>query len=956
MKKTIALAFALQTLGTTGFASTDPLFTKQWALLNEGQVVLKNISDLERVSVKGLPGMDINWVDTKDNKTEKEELIVAVIDSGVDIEHPDLKGRIWYNKICDGAPNAKNLACNGFNTLENNNLVTDDIGHGTHVAGLIAANRNTIGVAGAADPRIKIMPLKVLNSEVNGFVYNGKVITDVIADAMLFAIKNGAEVVNLSLGWPKLVDTAKVRLAFQEAEAKNVIVIAASGNNNKDLPTFPCGYENVICVGAIDNRGELADFTNHGSKVDIVAPGESIISTYPRNLESRVLRIKNYESKKGSSQAAPYVAAAVANLKLLNPGLTNDQVRKLLYTSSRELNLKKNDRFAKYGMLDMRALLEAATIKEEEAFINPQLKSLTEVKFKASDRQFAFNLELKNLSNIEYRGLVCLKAFSDSVRLNQNCINVESIAAHQTISLPVSGMLLNLASDSHVLFQVQIDQHVYQTSLVFSRDLNNDSDLISFPLGKASFEDMGVIRGETRASRLSRVFDKYKRIKHPEYFYLERLKQTETATVISLITKDAENFAVKTINLPKVNRVLSIHRQDINQDGKVDYFIYTLSNKKDELQFYLLDEKLNPLFKKQSTWSMTLSTFEGLPIDGGVEKFEWVGLKHATLGNILVPSLYRTYEMPEADNSKTISDRVVSVDPHQFYLNPVVSGESVKIELRVIDSAKMMSALRKKLGVLGSFDEKTVYLLKPFPQTEEESRKGIMRSLIALDENGIGSFYEATLALNGSNFSNIISLTSQKAVDQSLIYPIVNSATGELTKEAVFTTLLNRSSAEFMVKSDNEIKNLLKLDQEWENPIISLTAIFNDGAQKTYMVESRSSMTLMREDGKKATLPIYRDSSFPGQSFSETLMPVLSNGRPGVYINSTLIYGERLYSMIDTQDNGFIRPLNLSIALPNGCVPLAPETLESKTETNYAFLCTDSNKEVALKFLPMSHL
>jgi hypothetical protein len=184
----------------------------------------------------------------------------------------------------------------------------------------------------------------------------------------------------------------------------------------------------------------------------------------------------------------------------------------------------------------------------------------------------------------------------------------------------------------------------------------------------------------------------------------------------------------------------------------------------------------------------------------------------------------------------------------------------------------------------------------------------------------------------------------------------VNSATGELTKEAVFTTLLNRSSAEFMVKSDNEIKNLLKLDQEWENPIISLTAIFNDGAQKTYMVESRSSMTLMREDGKKATLPIYRDSSFPGQSFSETLMPVLSNGRPGVYINSTLIYGERLYSMIDTQDNGFIRPLNLSIALPNGCVPLAPETLERKTETNYAFLCTDSNKEVALKFLPMSHL
>ena len=356
----------------------DPLYVKQWALENKGQIILKNISELERIQLHGVPGVDINWVDTKDIQTSKSELIVAVLDSGLDINHPDLQGRVWYDhKLCDNIPNAQFKACNGFNFLDYNNNLIDDIGHGTHVAGIIAANRNSLGIAGAADPRIKIMPLKVMNSQVKGFVYEGKVFTDVIADAMIFAIKNGAEVINLSLGWPKLIDLEKVKAAFDLAEKNNVIVIAASGNNNKDLPTFPCSYENVICVGAIDNRGDLTDFTNFGSKVDITAPGESIVSTYPSKLESRVLRIKNYESKRGSSQAAPYVAAAVANLKLLHPGLTNNQVRNLLFRSSKKNLNEKNNRFVKFGMLDMKQLLDLASTEEKDAFIIPLIKSLT---------------------------------------------------------------------------------------------------------------------------------------------------------------------------------------------------------------------------------------------------------------------------------------------------------------------------------------------------------------------------------------------------------------------------------------------------------------------------------------------------------------------------------------------------------------------------------------------------
>jgi cell wall-associated protease len=957
MKKTSTLILTMIFSFNAIAAASDPLFSKQWGLENTGQVHLKNINDLERVAVTGIPGIDINWIDTKERKSTKDELIVAVLDSGLDLNHPDLKNRIWYNKkLCEGATNTNAKACNGFNFLENSTVLTDDIGHGTHVAGIIAANRNNIGIAGAGDPRIKIMPLKVLNNQVNGFVYSGKVITDVIADAMIFAINNGAEVINLSLGWPKLIDLPKVRKAFELAEEKNVIVVAASGNNNKDLPTFPCSYENVICVGAINNRGELTDFSNHGSKVDIVAPGESIVSTYPQMVESRVLRIKNYEIKRGSSQASPYVAAAVATLKLLHPELTNNEVRNLLFRSSRKLNSFQDNRFVKFGMLDMKEMLELADQKETKSFVIPELKTLTEVKFKNSDRRFSFKLPLKNISSQEFSGVVCFKTESEAITFDQQCVNVTELAAGQSKVIQVSGLVVDLTTDSHINTTIQIEDKPYLTSLVFSRDLNQDTQIKSHSLGQQTFEDMGIISGERRLSRMVRVFDKHKKLNYPEYFYLEKARQTENQTVVSLVTQKNGRFTVERIVMPKLNKVISIHRQDINFDGKLDYFVYTISAKKDELHLYFFNEELKPLWEKYPFWNFKISTFEGLPIENGLEKFEWVKIKNEKLGNVLVPSIYRSYPMPEADNSKVLSERILGASEHQFYLNPVVSDQSVNVELRVLDSVTMLKNLRKELGLIGTFDTQSLFLLKPFPQTEKESSEGKIRSLVASEESGVLKLFELTFVPEKKSFTSLTELRAEKGIEQSLLYPIVNSNTGKLTEEAIFTTLLNRSTAEFLVKSAMNVTELTLFKNDWENPIIALSAIFDRDGEKTYLIESRSSMTMLRSTGESFSLPVYRDSSFPGQSFSETLAPVLSLGRPALFVNSTLIYGERLYSMVDTENHGFIRPLSLSVSIPVGCVPLAPEVLGDKVSYQYVFLCNEASKEVSLKLLPMSHL
>jgi hypothetical protein len=902
----------------------ETLFPKQWALKNNGQVILKDVSDLERVKVQGIPGVDINWIETGSLLAPKNELIVAVLDSGIDVDHPDLKGRLTSVR---------------WNFLDGNINVADDMGHGTHVAGVIAANKNSMGIVGAADPRIKIMPIKVLSAQVSGFVYKGKLITDIIADAMIFAIQNGAQVINLSLGWPKLIDTAKVRSAFQMAEDKNVLVVAAAGNNNKDLPTFPCAYESVVCVGSIDNRGLLSDFSNHGSKVDVVAPGEYIVSTFPQVLESRVLRIKNYEVKRGSSQAAPFVTASLATLKLFNPDLGNDRARALLFLNSRAL-IEDNKHFVKFGMLDMKAMLNAAASPSDKSFLTPMLKNVTEIRFKKGENKFTINLPLKNISLAAFSGKVCAEIQAVDVSLDKPCVDLTLVNPGQKINLSFTGVLDNLNSDSHLVMKISIDDRSYASTIVFSRDLNSDSEMKVFPIDGAVFDDMGLINGERKLSKLTRVLDKFRRVDFPEYFFMERAKQTPTQTVISLLTKENGMHKIKTITLPLVNRVLSIHRQDINQDGELDYFIYALSANKDQLLFINLNKNLVPLFGKLSTWSFPLSAFEGLPIDGGLEKFDWVKLNHKDLGAILVPSFYKVFTMPELDNSKNILDRVIGQSARLFFMNPTVANEKVSVESRVLDSVSVINKLRSSLGL---FSDQSLTLLKTIPQTKEQNVSGIVHALFSTSDESSTKFFDI---LFNDKTVTVNSLTTSMSVSDSLIYPVINS------DDYILTTLLNRSSAEFLLLSQLTISSQATLKTNWENPIIAMIGAFNQSGVPTLLVENRSTVTLVKEGSPSLELPVYRDSSFPGQNFSETLVPILSSGRAAVYVNSTLIFGERLYIMVDDAQH-FVRPMNLSVAIPEGCVPLAPETLQDRSSFNFTFLCRDPSGAVSLKFLPM---
>jgi Subtilase family/Bacterial pre-peptidase C-terminal domain len=265
-------------------------------------------------------------------------ITVAVIDSGVDITHPDLSSNIWVNRR-EIANNGIDDDRNGyiddvygwnFGVGQNNNDVSPGTpynDHGTHVAGTIAAVRNNIGVTGVA-PNAKIMALRLGDvGESGSFVNAGS-----LATAIRYAVNNGARVINLSLGWTNSVE---LREALTYAASRNVIVISSAGNTSIDSPGNPGSYaiDYGITVGAVDLQRRIANFSNRAGTDSrmhyVVAPGLKIYSTLPG---------RRYGFMDGTSMAAPHVAGVVALMLSANPTLTSAQVRQILTRTATQLS------------------------------------------------------------------------------------------------------------------------------------------------------------------------------------------------------------------------------------------------------------------------------------------------------------------------------------------------------------------------------------------------------------------------------------------------------------------------------------------------------------------------------------------------------------------------------------------------------------------------------------------
>ena len=291
----------------------DQYFKKLWGLHNTGQ----SIAD-----VSGLSDADIDAPAAWNKLSDASDVIVAVVDTGVDYSHADLSENIWINEGevpnngIDDDNNGKIDDIRGWDFVNNDRKPKDKNGHGTHVAGIIGAvGNNAIGVTGVAW-NVKIMPVQGLNKDGYGY-------TSDLVDAIDYAENNGAAIINAS--W---IGSNYSNTLYNVINDSSAIFVCAAGNSSSNIdskPEYPAAFDckNIISVAATNNKDKLANFSNYGKKtVDVGAPGVDIYSTIAGN--------NDYGYKSGTSMSAPFVSGIAALIKDNLPGYSSVEIKKAI--------------------------------------------------------------------------------------------------------------------------------------------------------------------------------------------------------------------------------------------------------------------------------------------------------------------------------------------------------------------------------------------------------------------------------------------------------------------------------------------------------------------------------------------------------------------------------------------------------------------------------------------------
>lgn len=333
-------------------------------------------------------------IDAWDLLKPSRPIIVSIVDTGIDTAHVDLAENIWKNEGETGIDeNGNPKESNGIDD-DNNGFVDDYYGwdffyddnsatyvhpHGTHVAGIVGAVHNTIGVAGLAK-NVKLMSIKIGTDSVTNNICNG-------GEAILYSVMMGADVVNCSWGGPKAsyAEIEAIKLA-----AKHAVVVCAAGNSFQKMELFPGYTKGTLSVASVGNDDVRSRFSTYGTKIGISAPGSKILSTYPVN---------KYTKISGTSMAAPTVSAAAAMVKNNFPHYTPEQIIARLKATADNID-EQNPNCSNYlgtGRVNMYRALAETNCKYLETD-NIKINDNTTFNFDSGEK-LAITADVKNLLN-----------------------------------------------------------------------------------------------------------------------------------------------------------------------------------------------------------------------------------------------------------------------------------------------------------------------------------------------------------------------------------------------------------------------------------------------------------------------------------------------------------------------------------------------------------------------------
>ncbi|MCT4641489.1 MAG: S8 family serine peptidase [Bacteriovoracaceae bacterium] len=956
-------------------ATYDMLFPLQWGLFNQRQVLTrKSLSGLI-VETSGKVSADIGWkghIDSIEKKLKKTP-VVAVVDMGIDLDHPELKDQIYKNEVeCnengkatggtkeDKDNNKYPGDCHGWNFATTDNLYwqypLDDKNHGTHIAGIIAAKKNNkFGVSGVSD-KIKILPVRVTGT-VDETSNRNKILMRApskrIANGILYSIRRGVDVINLSLGWPKTMDTKFMRQVIAEAVSKNIIVVAAAGNNNTNATIYPCAYYDVICVGATTIDGSMANFSNYGGQVDILAPGDQIVSTIPKNFIPLKLNIQGYEILSGTSQAAPFVSAAAALLKGANPQITHAALTgKLIHAADKNFDKKKS----LHGQMHLGRSFDQVN----EPVIKPIFKQFNEIVIDKKNSSFRFLLNLRNYGTEAQNIIVKLKSQDDVLVFAKPVNIIENMQDSKPVTIEVLGRVQDQLKDMKTTIVVEITVNdktqIYKHELVLANNLFSYKSQNKKFFFKGKPLPIGMVKD-------GRIIDNLRTVSTNVYasgkssYYL-KFQDKDKVKVDYFQRRQNGYFQVaNSFEVMNATKLISVTRGDYNLDGTDDLLIKTLIRKNGDgyILYSYRDLNLKPLVGKYSDIryrpNVLLVNDKSLTLKA-TKVGEYTLATPVFIENGPLPIKDQVND-PWAPKDKSNAQRL-------YELHIVEKDDAIEYDLRSQTNKEFIISLKDKLRPFThstvAFDDTRISLLGFKNISKDQMSKGQITVYLSY---GVG-FYKKNFIVNFVDGTyNVKEINTFEKIEDADLINLISLDKAKVEINA-FVSYISSKSFELTIDANETRSYIFNLDNE-ENFIQSFLALFSDAKKDYYFVESVDYIEFVGADKVSGNITrskrnTTKFSFLPGFMMSEIFYPIVGKkdgiNTPAIYVDGTRISGNHVYVNTIIEDK-LVAPISSSIFIPRGCVTKNP-IQNNDGSFDYVFLCNSKNgfylKTVPVKF------
>ncbi len=944
----------------------DPLLSYQWAIARRDQKIMREIDDINSrpASSSSTYPADVNLPANQEvDQLMKKQVLVAVLDSGVDLKHPDLMNNIYKNEIeCDKGEipfdvktdkdnNGYPGDCMGWNfttaDANGNNNPDDDLGHGTHVAGIIAAEKsNGQGVSGLSN-RIRILPIKVTSKSDNGGTYHGLTLSDRMTKAILYAIKMKADVINLSLGWPKSLDAEYLRQAFAEAQKAGISIVAAAGNNNHTSPVFPCSYAGVICVGAVGIDGTIAPFSNYGGHIDLNAPGEEILSLYSRNLDSLSFSVKGFEILNGTSQAAPFVTGAVAILKGIIPNISENEVKARLFLSSSEV--APNSKFTQFGMLK----IDQAIKLNSQPALAPDFKSLDRLIYQIPSQKIQFDLPIKNYWAAADRVQITIQSLSPQFRIDSQSKFEIALAKDGQQNLKIDGTLLKLSQSGEIHISVEISSPLVKTRVfhhIFqvSRSLKTDRDLKRFAIH--------LTKAKEQLPLLTvRDFDLTAHA--PEYYWSEKSDDGLHLHFISF--KNGVYEEQPALVYPKMTSLLWVMKGPLFENQKRGYMLSGISLAEDKKTKYIAYFYLNSDLKATEQAPEIQFTPETVVIDNAAyAKLNLVSgeLPNSNGAGRALPVFIGGGKIPKADlNPDPFEFEPNRSQKRVFFLEPKLEAQKWTFATRNYDNYLFRKHLREELKLAYKID---LNLVAIFPQSSGDLAQGSIRILFSYGQSDLKNYvvisanshqllkHEYNLLKSGFQSSQFDNNPINQVIDLSSGDSIYNSS-------AMFSSFVTPTKAQlnFLSESGAQLENRALISSTTpQDYLLGFLQAFKKGNVFYSFLQSKSNLILQTSSAsgviQRTEESIKRSSLLPGSVFDELFFPVSYRNQgslqPALYVDATQVSSQSVYLWVATEQ-GLVAPANMNIDVPTDCRALAPQKFSEQGDFAFVFLCKEKD-------------